>query len=145
VLVEEYLPGREFTTAVLGTGAEASVLGSMEVEMLPHAGTDIYSYEMKEHCEKFVRYLPMPPGPLRQEAEALALAAYRLLECRDVGRVDIRCDREGRPSFLEINPLPGMHPTHSDLPMIATREGISYKELVGRIIHSARERIGRTP
>jgi D-alanine-D-alanine ligase len=142
VLVEEYLPGREFTTAILGTGAAARVIGTMEFQMLPHSGTDIYTYEMKEHCEKFVSYFAMPAGPLRQEVEALALASYRVLECRDVGRVDIRCDRAGRPSFLEVNPLPGMHPSHSDLPMIATQEGMSYRELIGHIIKSASERIG---
>ncbi|MDD5459614.1 MAG: D-alanine--D-alanine ligase, partial [Phycisphaerae bacterium] len=52
-------------------------------------------------------------------------------------RVDIRCDGKGEPCFIEINPLPGMHPTHSDLPMIATQEGIAYPQLIGSIITSA--------
>jgi len=69
--------------------------------------------------------------------EALALEAYRVLECRDTGRVDIRLDPKGRPAFIEVNPLPGMHPTHSDLPMIAAQEGMSYEELIGSIVRSA--------
>lgn len=145
VLVEEYLPGREFTTALLGTGREARVLGTMELRMRDHAGTDIYSYEMKEKCESLVEYFPMPAGELRKEVEELALQSYRLLECRDGGRVDVRLDRAGRPTFLEVNPLPGLHPTHSDLPMIATQEGMTYAELLGAIINSAARRLGLNP
>ncbi|MBM4018552.1 MAG: D-alanine--D-alanine ligase [Planctomycetes bacterium] len=153
VLVEEYLPGREFTVAVLGTGREARVLGAMEIEVRREAGSDIYSYQAKERCEELVRYVSRPPSPalessdgpaaaLWREAEALALAAYRVLECRDAGRVDVRCDRAGRPALLEVNALPGLHPTHSDLPMIAAREGMSYRDLIGAIIGCACRRLG---
>jgi D-alanine-D-alanine ligase len=84
----------------------------------------------------------MERGPLRDEVEALALAAYRALQCRDMGRVDIRLDRAGRPAFIEINPLPGLHPSHSDLPMIATAEGLPYPALIGAIVDSAVARLG---
>ena len=142
VLVEEFLPGREFTVAVLGSGAEARVLGTMEIAVRGEVGSAIYSYETKERCEQLVRYARAEPGPLRVKAEALALASYRALECRDAGRVDIRCDRRGRPAFMEINPLPGLHPTHSDLPMIATQEGMTYAELLFAIVRSAARRLG---
>jgi D-alanine-D-alanine ligase len=141
VLVEEYLPGREFTTAVLGNGTKARVLGSMEFTIRKDAPAQDYSYEVKELCEQFVQYFPMPKGKLRDEVEDLALKTYKVLGCRDAARVDIRLDSAGRPSFLEINPLPGMHPTHSDLPMIATAEGLSFKQLIGEIINSALERL----
>ncbi|MBN2446810.1 MAG: ATP-grasp domain-containing protein [Phycisphaerae bacterium] len=137
VLVEEYLPGREFTTAILGTGPNAAVLGTMEFTIRAGAPATDYSYQVKEQCEHCVDYFPMPTGPLREQVEDLALRAYRVLECRDTGRVDIRLDAWGRPAFIEINPLPGLHPTHSDLPMIATQEGMVYEELIGRIVHSA--------
>ncbi len=137
VLVEEYLPGREFTTAVLGTGRDAAVLGTMEVAVRGDAPTQDYSYEVKELCEQYVDYFPMPRGALRDEVEDLALRAYQVLECRDTGRIDIRLDARGRPAFIEINPLPGLHPTHSDLPMIATQEGMAYEELISRIVVSA--------
>jgi len=145
VLVEEFLPGREFTTAVLGTGPAARVLGTMEVEILPHAGDAIYSYENKEKCESLVRYSALARGPLRDQVESLALAAYRTLECRDMGRVDVRCDAAGRPAFIELNPLPGIHPTHSDLPMIATQEGMPYEKMIDAIIRSACTRLGIVP
>ena len=137
VLVEEYLPGREFTTAILGTGGDATVLGTMEFTIRKDAPAADYSYEVKEQCEQCVDYFPMPTGALRRQVEELALGAYRVLECRDTGRVDIRLDAMGRPAFIEINVLPGMHPTHSDLPMIATQEGMAYEELIGRIVRSA--------
>ncbi len=142
VLVEEYLPGREFTTAILGTGPRAKVLGTMEMTILEGAPAADYSYEVKEMCEKYVHYFEMPKGRLRGQVEKLALASYRALECRDAGRVDIRLDADGKPAFLELNPLPGLHPTHSDLPMIATQQRMPYKELIGRILRSALERKG---
>ena len=144
-LIEVYLPGREFTTGVLGTGSAASVLGTMEIHILDNASERDYTYEVKEQCESCVEYRPMEPGTLRREVEALALAAYRALECRDAGRVDVRLDAEGRPAFLELNALPGLHPTHSDLPMIATQEGMAYRDLIGAILDSARPRIGAPP
>jgi len=142
VLVEEYLPGREFTTAILGNGAAAQVLGTMEIEILPHAGRAIYSYENKEKCEQLVRYSPLSAGPLRRSVERLALRSYQVLQCRDAARVDIRCDGRGRPSFLEVNPLPGLHPVRSDLPIMARLAGIAYDELLSTIVESARERAG---
>jgi D-alanine-D-alanine ligase len=141
VLIEEYLPGREFTTAVLGNGANARVLGTMEFAIRKDAPAQDYSYQVKELCEQFVHYFPMTKGKLRSEVEDLAIKSYRVLECRDAARVDIRLDSAGRPSFLEINPLPGLNPTHSDLPMIAAQEGLSFKELIGIIINNALERL----
>jgi len=142
VLVEEYLPGREVTVGILGTGTDARVLGTLEVRIHAGAPATDYSYEVKELSEELVDYLPMERGPLRDEVEALALAAYRALQCRDMGRVDIRLDRAGRPAFIELNPLPGLHPTHSDLPMIATAEGLPYPALLGAIVDSAVARLG---
>lgn len=136
-LVEEFLPGREFTVGILGTGAHARVLGTMEIEMLPAVGGLVYSFETKERCDELVRYHNPPRDALRQAVEKLALDCYRTLECRDVGRVDIRVDDTGRPSFMEVNPLPGLNPNHSDLPMIATQEGMSYRDLIGAILDSA--------
>ncbi|MBM4142371.1 MAG: D-alanine--D-alanine ligase [Lentisphaerae bacterium] len=141
VLVEEYLPGREFTTGVLGTGPDARVLGTMEISMLPNASSADYSFDVKEKCETVVRYAALERGALRADVEDLALKAYRALECRDAGRVDIRLDRRGKPAFMEMNALPGLHPTHSDLPMIATQEGMPYVQLIGAIIDSAAQRL----
>jgi D-alanine-D-alanine ligase len=140
VLVEEYLPGREFTTGLLGSGAAARVLGTMEIRVLENAPAADYTFDVKERCEACVTYAPLEHGALRDAVEALALNSYRALECRDAGRIDIRLDRFGRPAFMELNPLPGLHPTHSDLPMIAAQEGMPYRDLVGAILESAARR-----
>lgn len=141
VLVEEFLPGREFTAGVLGNGDDAYVLGIMEIEIPQDKKGAIYSYVAKEQCEKLVNYVPYRKGSLHRQLEQLALKSYKALQCRDAARVDFRCDRKGMPCFLEINPLPGLHPTHSDLPMIATQEGMRYEELIGQIISNALKRL----
>ncbi len=140
VLVEEYLPGREFTVGLVGTGAEARIVGAMEVNFRPHAQTVIYSYEMKEKCDDYITYTRMEDGPLKEAVTQLALDAYRVLECRDAGRIDIRLDADDRPAFIEVNPLAGLHPQHSDLPILATQEGWSYRDLIGAIVDSALRR-----
>ena len=140
VLVEEYLPGREFTVAILGTGRGARDIGVLEVVLLPQAEQGAYSYVNKERCDELVEYRT-PVDPEAQAARAVALAAWRALGCRDGGRVDVRQDRRGAPNVIELNPLAGLHPTHSDLPMIAERAGMSFRQLIGAIVDSARSRI----
>ena len=140
VLVEEYLPGREFTVGILGTGPGARVLGTLEVIVKPGAPAKDYTYEVKEKCEDFVEYVRPSDASLRVKVEQVALQAYLALDCRDAGRVDLRLDRTGQPNFMEINPLPGLHPSHSDLPMIATSVGVAYADLIRNIIDSAFQR-----
>ena len=143
VLLEEYLPGREFTTSILGTGPDARVLGTLEVRLRPNAPDGDYSFVMKEECDKYVDYLFLTDDPLRPAIEQLALASYNALGCRDAGRVDIRLDAAGRPAFMEVNPLPGLHPFHSDLPMTATACGMEYNTLIEIIVRSAWQRHNR--
>jgi len=140
VLVEQYLPGREFTVAILGTGQDAVVLGTAEITLREGAEADAYSYFNKEYCEEVVRYHLMEDPDRRTEVQALALSAWRCLACRDAGRVDIRLDAQGVPHFLEVNPLAGLHPEHSDLPIIATLVDVSYLQLIRLIIESALKR-----
>jgi D-alanine-D-alanine ligase len=146
VLVETFLPGREFTVGLLGTGADASVLGTLEIILRPEAEADAYSYVNKEKCEDLVDYPLVRPAddPQVAEAEKTALAAWRALGCRDAGRIDLRCDASGQPSFIEVNPLAGLHPQHSDLPMLATAVGMPYVELIKRIVDSAARRMGKS-
>jgi D-alanine-D-alanine ligase len=142
VLIEEYLPGREFTTGLLGTGRDARVIGTLEIVLLPQAEAEVYSYANKEQSEVLVRYdLVTPDDPVVSEAEELALKAWRALDCRDAGRIDLRCDAAGQPQFIEVNPLAGLHPSHSDLPMLCTAVGMPYDELIRSIVESAARRI----
>jgi len=142
VLVERYLPGREFTVGIIGSGADAAVLGTIEVHLLASAEPGVYSYVNKEHCEERVQYRLVRPEDAQavQEAETLALRAWRVLGCRDAGRIDLRCDAQGRVQFMEVNPLAGLHPQHSDLPIICNLQGIPYLELIERIVASAAQR-----
>jgi D-alanine-D-alanine ligase len=142
VLLERFLPGREFTVGVLGTGVSARALGTLEIVLKRDAEPDVYSYVNKEECESLVEYRPVSNADaVVAEAERIAVHAWRVLGCRDGGRVDLRCDESGRPFFLEVNPLAGLHPSHSDLPMIATSVGMPYVELVRAILDSAAARI----
>ncbi len=141
VLVETFLPGREFTVGITGTGARARHVAVMEVVLTDKAEADVYSYVNKEECESRVVYRLVDDPEARAAAE-VALAAWRALGCRDGGRIDIRSDAAGRPHFLEVNPLAGLHPEHSDLPIMCGLAGISYDDLIGRIVDSALARIG---
>ena len=145
VLVERFLAGREFTVGIVGTGARAEVLGTIEVHLLASAEPEVYSYVNKEQCEERVVYRRVDPAAdaAAAEAEAISLAAWRALGCRDAGRIDIRCDADGRAQFLEVNPLAGLHPAHSDLPIICGHVGLPYVHLIGRIVASAAERMPR--
>jgi D-alanine-D-alanine ligase len=143
VLIEQFLSGREFTTGLVGTGPFAKVMGTMEIIVLADPGKDVYSFENKEGWKGRVQYLPLSPDvdPLIKDVETLALAAWQVLECRDGGRIDIRCDAKGTPCFIEVNPLAGLRPHYSDLPMVCEFFGTSYVRLIEMILASAMERV----
>jgi D-alanine-D-alanine ligase len=143
VLVETFLPGREFTVGILGSGDEAQVIGSMEITLLPSAEAEVYSYKNKSRYEEFCRYSPRRAAddPEVARAEQVALAAHRVLGCRDASRVDIRSDGQGRPHFLEVNPVAGLHPKDSDLPMICGFFGMTYRDLIEKIVTAASFRV----
>ncbi|MBN1345425.1 MAG: D-alanine--D-alanine ligase [Phycisphaerae bacterium] len=140
VLIEEFLPGREFTVGITGTGEDAEAVGTLEIVLGARAEPFAYTQTNKEQCEVLCEF-PTAPPEWSRPAEALALAAWRGLGCRDAGRVDLRADGQGRLQVLELNPLPGLHPTHSDLPMLCTAMGMSYPELIRRIVDSAARRV----
>jgi D-alanine-D-alanine ligase len=141
VIVEEYLSGREFTVGILGTGAQARALGTLEVVLLEGADQGVYSYRNKTQWESIVEYGLLEQGPLRSEVEGVALATWRCLGCRDAGRVDVRLDAAGRAQMLEVNPLAGLAPGYSDLPNMAEMAGMSYRDLIGEIVRCASARI----
>ena len=134
-LVERCLKGPEFTVGILGNGSEAEVFGVLQVEVLDTSG--IYGFLQKEECEARVRYKLVESDALRNDLTELALRAYHVVECKDAGRIDVRLDLDGNPYLLEINPLPGLHPTHSDLPMMAPHAGVTYDTLIATILNHA--------
>jgi len=135
-----FLPGREFTVGIAGTGEEALSLGVLEEVLNEEAEAHSYSYTNKEMCEELVEYR-LAAGEIAGRCEKIALEAWRCLQCRDAGRVDIRLDPEGHPHFLEVNPLAGLHPEHSDLPILCNMKGIPYLRLMEMIMESAKKRI----
>lgn len=143
-LVEEYLPGREFTVALLGddSGARPTVLPPMEIVLLTGTEHPVYAFDHKLEPTDEVRYeAPARVSPeLERELCQVALEAYEALGCRDVARVDLRLDGDGRVSFIECNPLPGLTPGWSDICLIAEAAGIDYRALIGRILAPAIER-----
>lgn len=139
-LAESYLPGREFTVGILGNGDAATVIGVAEIKVREDAVDHVYSYENKETCEENVVYELVDDEEARHAAR-LALSAYRALECRDAARLDFRSDASGVPHFLEANPIAGLHPSHSDLPIIAGLAGLGYDGLIAGILASAIERL----
>jgi D-alanine-D-alanine ligase len=141
VLVEQYLSGREFTVGILGSGLAARALATLEVALRVGADEGVYSYRNKAHWRELVEYQLLPAGDLRREVEDVALAAWRCLGCRDAGRVDLRLDSGGRPQMLEVNPLAGLTPDHSDLPIMAALSGMDYRTLIGEILRCTSARL----
>ena len=140
VLVETYLSGREFTVGIVGTGDEARSVGVLEIILKENAEKNVYSYVNKEECEELVEYR-LVSGTVAAACEKVSLDAWRALGCEDAGRVDVRHDHEGIPNFIEVNPLAGIHPEHSDLPILSSKNGITYPELMKMIMDSAVKKI----
>ncbi len=149
VLVEAYLPGREFTVGIVGSGIAARVLGVMEILLRPGAEPGLYSFANKRAYTERVSYRlledAVEDGALAQTLCQQALRVWNGLDCRDAGRIDFRCDAVGQPQFLEINPLAGLHPVDSDLVILCRLAGIGHAELIGMIIASALERLPSAP
>ncbi|HBB18096.1 MAG TPA: D-alanine--D-alanine ligase [Syntrophus sp. (in: bacteria)] len=140
VLIEAFLPGREFTVGIIGTGREAFVPGVLEVHLTEKAEKEVYSYTNKEDWHGRIEYR-LASDEMAQLAGETALASWRGLGCRDGGRVDLRADANGIPHFMEINPLAGLRPDHSDLPILCELAGMPYREMIDKMVRSAMRRI----
>jgi D-alanine-D-alanine ligase len=152
VLVESYLPGAEFTVAILGNGKEARCLPivGMRFDDLPQGAPPIYGYEAKwlwDSPDDPLEIFECParvPRAQAQQIRTAALGAYHALECRDWCRVDIRCDAIGTPMVVELNPLPGILPDPRDnscFPKAARAAGLSYDEMIRTVADIAWRRI----
>lgn len=152
VLAEAYLPGDEFTVAVLGNGPEAQALPVIRFrfDTLPAGALPIMGYEAKwvwDDPTAPLDVLECParvPDALARQVAETALAAYRALGCRDWSRVDIRLDAAGVPNVVEINPLPGIIPNPADnscFPCAARAAGMGYDELIQAVVRIAWRRL----
>jgi len=134
VIVEEYIQGREVTVGII-EDPEPRALPIIEI--LPKR--ELYDYKAK-YTDGFCEFIT--PAPLKKsdylKAEKMALRAYQALGCRDFARVDMII-REGKIYLLEVNTIPGMT-EKSLLPRAARAEGISFPELMDKIVKSALKR-----
>ena len=151
-LVEKYLPGREFTVALLGNGDQVRVLPIIELrfDLLPKGANPIYSYEAKwkwDTLDHPIGDMYTCPADLAPELENLikdvCTKAFRILRCRDWCRIDIRLDELGNPNIIELNPLPGILPNpedHSSFPMAARKAGMNYGQTLNAVLNEAAHR-----
>jgi D-alanine-D-alanine ligase len=151
-IVEEFLPGREFTVGLIGND-EPTVLPIVEIffDKLPSGSSPLYSYEAKwiwdvpkKHLEIFRCPADMSER-LEKEIKRITVKAFKVLNCRDVCRIDLRLDINGRPHILDVNPLPGVIPNpdaHSCLPEAARAAGYTYHQLILTILWHALKRYG---
>jgi D-alanine-D-alanine ligase len=155
-LVEDFLSGREFTVAILGNGDDVQVLPIVEIKFdaLPAGVNPIYSYEAKwiwDQRDNPLDAYECPAKltePLKAEIESVCRDAYRVLNCRDWSRIDVRLDAHGTPNVLEINPLPGILPKpedNSSFPKAARAAGVSYNQLINAVLDIAMQRNGIAP
>jgi D-alanine-D-alanine ligase len=152
VLVETYLPGPEFTVAILGNGDDVRCLPvvGFDFDTLPAGAAPVYGYEAKwvwDTPDKPLDIFQCPADvspALYREIEQVALDAYRAVGCRDWCRVDVRVDRFGVPNVIELNPLPGIIPDpamNSCFPKAARVAGLGYDELIHEVVQIAWRRI----
>lgn len=142
VLVEEFIDGDELTVGLVGN-RNPEVLGIMRV--VPRSAGDgpfVYSIEVKRDWQRRVRYECPAQLSARdtQSVQRASLACWQALGCRDVARIDFRL-RNGVPYFLEANPLPGLSPISGDLVLMTGQVGITYHDLMGRILNAALDRL----
>jgi len=150
-LIEEFLPGREFTVAVLGNDDEAEVLPIIEIryEDFPVDVIPLYSYEAKwilDTKENSFDVFECPAkldNEIEQKIKDTVLKTYRVLRCKDWSRIDVRLDKNGVPKIIEINPLPGIMPDpneNSSFPKAARAAGITYEQMIQTVLYSAAKR-----
>ena len=135
ILLEQYIEGRELTVTLMGE----RVLPIVEIR--PKSG--FYDYESKYTAGRSDYFCPADlPEALAERVRSLGVAAARALDCRGVSRVDFRLDPHDVPWCLEVNTIPGMTPT-SLVPMAAKAAGMSYEQVVQRMLELALEEARR--
>ena len=141
VMIEEFITGDEVTVGMLGN-SPPTLLGIMRVLPKQNNTHFIYSLEVKREWEQLVNYecpARLDKGTL-EEITDLSLKVFKTLGCRDFARLDFKLDSEGIPYFLETNPLAGLNPKSSDMPIMAYQLGWTYQALISAILNAALQR-----
>ena len=144
VLAEEYVDGREFTVALIGNKPEVLPLIELDFSLLPNNAPKFDCYEVKWYLDDDkIRCPANIDANLAKKINKIAVKTFKVLDCRDLCRIDIRLDDNGVPNVLDVNPLPGLTPDpkeNSRFPKACYTAGMSYREIIGRILFSAIER-----
>jgi len=144
VLAEEYIDGREFTVALIGNKPEVLPLIELDFSLLPDNAPKFDCYEVKWYLDDDkIRCPANIDANLAKKINKIAVKTFKVLDCRDLCRIDIRLDDNGVPNVLDVNPLPGLTPDpkeNSRFPKACYTAGMSYREIIGRILFSAIER-----
>jgi D-alanine-D-alanine ligase len=135
ILVEGFVPGREFTCPVLEvTPGHPEALPIVEIR--PRSAR-FFDYEAKYDPGATDELCPAPiPADLEQRLRAIGLAAHAALGCRHVSRTDVRVRADGTVAVLETNTLPGLTPA-SLLPKSAAARGLDFSSLVATLVNAA--------
>lgn len=150
-IIEEFLPGKEFTVALIGNGDKTEILPIVEIkyENFPDDVEHLYSYEAKwilDTKDSVFDVFECPAAidnDLENQIKDTVLRTYNVLRCKDWSRIDIRLDKNGIPNVIEINPLPGIMPDpteNSSYPKAARAAGINYNEMIQRVLLEACKR-----
>ena len=136
LFVEEFIEGEEFTVALIGNEPpEVYPVVQITLDGETDLGRKFYTFAYLRAGADYLCPAPIDAA-LAQRLQELALRTYRLVECRDFGRVDFRVDRQGRPYVLEINPLPSLS-TADVFPRVAQAKGMTYPQIINRILDAA--------
>jgi len=140
-LVEEFIRGWEFTVAIVGNeNPEVFAPVQTKIDGKLKAGDLFYTFQHLMEHERIEYIFPaLIDESLQKKIMDIALRVYKILDCRDFGRVDFRMDEEGNPYVLEINPLPCLS-KEDVFKIIADKAGIGYTQMIGKIIFSALKR-----
>ncbi len=150
-LVEDYIPGKEFTVAMLGNGDDVKVLPIVEINLdsVPEGFNKIYSYEVKWFFDTRENQLDIFKCPaeidekIYRNIEQVCKDTFRVLRIRDWARIDIRLDENNVPNIIEINPLPGILPNPEDnscFPKAARHAGMDYNAMLNAVLNEAVKR-----
>lgn len=139
-LVEEFISGSEFTVAIVGNDpSEAMPVVQIKIDGRLQLNDKFYTFA-RITSDRLEYVCPAKiSSELKKRLQEMALKVYNVVECRDFGRVDFRVDSEGNPYVLEINPLPSLS-TEDVFKLVAENIGITYEQIIGRILNSALKR-----
>ncbi len=139
-LIEEYLPGREFSVAVMKQSFSDQLL-AMPIEIIAPADNkgDSFLSEAVKNADAEEVYV-VSDTILRAAVTRLAIGVFEALGSRDYGRIDMRLDSHGNPSFIEANLMPGLSEHGYLSRCLFMNEQISYEDMITRIIDLALER-----